>query len=461
MKKIFLFLLIPVFLLFCGFTAPNNREFEYKVDGLIYSIYSDYPLFYIVDNDYKYTYNGVDYYYIWTYGYLDGEFSLFQLSSYAYNTSCSWLKRYTENGFQSIPAPATMTLDFCSCWYGDSTTPSAYNSLSGLPNSSSLSFSSVEDAYNYLYFSNLPQYYSNSIPAPDYDFYSASDQLVPTADPVVPIYAEPRNNNNYKIRVLARFYNVTSYGITMTNLDNFSNTYIPTYYPIEKERSDIFEIYGVEDLQNAGVLTANLFTPLWRDYINDWYANNSIEFNADQPLSQDKFNLVKNMVAGAYLSSIDVYNVTEIWLQYYKIENGVLIYGDISHWYNKDKSGSFESDIQIPAVVNTYNPDFYTGLDNTYDDTLDPLGDNVGGSSGSGGGYINNVPNYPDYPTIKSYNHDNILVQFIETAGRLPQFFADFGFFCTDAFSFIPSFIWQIIGFGFLGSIVIMIIKVL
>lgn len=456
MKKICLLLLIPVFLLFCGFTAPNNREFEYKYITSYYHVYSDNPFFFVIDDSYKFE----DNYYLWTYGIYEGRFCIVCLQSVAYQTQCGYTYLYDSDGLSTVGGTSA-ALPFASCWRYGTDTPSSYNTLSSVPDLNSLTFSSVEDAYNYFYFSSLDSYYSTSIPDPDYSFYSASDEVVPTSDPVVPIYAESTNNQGYKMRVLCRFYNVTTYGISLSNVDPFSGLYIPIYYAKEKDRSDIYEVFGVSDLQDASVLTANMFTPYWRDYINNWYSDNSLIFEADQPISNDKFELVKSMVAGAYLSSIDVYNVTEIWVQYYKVQNGAILYGNLKHWYNKDRSGSFESDVEIPAIVNTYNPDFYTGLDNTFDNTLDPLGDNVGGNSGSGGGYINNVPNYPDYPTIKSYNHDNILVQFIETAGRLPQFFADFGSFCSSAFSFIPNFIWQIIGFGFLGSIVIMIIKVL
>lgn len=72
-----------------------------------------------------------------------------------------------------------------------------------------------------------------------------------------------------------------------------------------------------------------------------------------------------------------------------------------------------------------------------------------------------NVPNYPDYPTIASYNKDNLLVDTINSLNSFTQFFGDFGLFLTTAFGFIPEWIWGIIGVGFSLSIIVMFLKIL
>lgn len=72
-----------------------------------------------------------------------------------------------------------------------------------------------------------------------------------------------------------------------------------------------------------------------------------------------------------------------------------------------------------------------------------------------------NVPNYPDYPTIASYNKDNLLVDTMDQLSSLEGFFGEFGSFLVTAFAFMPAWIWAIIGVGFSLSIVVMFIKIL
>ena len=458
MKKIFFLLLVPVFLLFCGFIAPNNREFEYKyITPFNYDVYSDNPFFFILDDSYKFE----NYYYLWTYGSYEGRFVLVCLQSVAYQTSCGFTYLYDQDGIYQ-ESGATASLSFASCWRYGTDTPSSYNTFSGIPDSNSLTFTSLQDAYNYFYFSSIPQYYSSTIPAPDCDIYSADINIA--QDPIVPVDLEFRNNNNYKMRVLCRFYNVTAYDCGYTSDSSPFSISMPYYNPSSRNKSEIYTVFGIDEFQDVRSLVPYDFTHFWRDYINEWFSDNAIVFNADRPMITSKFDVIKGIVAGGYNSSIGVYNITEIWVQYYTINNGVLYYGDITHWVNKPSNlihPEWDSDSEIPAIVNTYNPDFYDGITDPSINTLNPIGKNVGVGNDGSGGYVSNVPNYPDYPTIASYNHDNILVQFLQTASYLPQFFGDFSSFCTTSFSFMPEFIWQIIAFGFLGSIVIMIIKIL
>lgn len=71
------------------------------------------------------------------------------------------------------------------------------------------------------------------------------------------------------------------------------------------------------------------------------------------------------------------------------------------------------------------------------------------------------VPNSMDYPTIVSYNHDNIFTGFIDTYKTAGNTLGDFADFCSQTLVWIPSQIWSIIGIGFSMAIVIMIIKIL
>ena len=78
-----------------------------------------------------------------------------------------------------------------------------------------------------------------------------------------------------------------------------------------------------------------------------------------------------------------------------------------------------------------------------------------------------NVPNYPDYPTIRSYNADNFLVKtmnyldYFDEPNTQHDIFGQFGNFCQSIFLFIPGEIWSIIALGFCLVIVVMFLKIL
>ena len=78
-----------------------------------------------------------------------------------------------------------------------------------------------------------------------------------------------------------------------------------------------------------------------------------------------------------------------------------------------------------------------------------------------------NVPNYPDYPTIRSYNADNFLVQtmnyldYLNNEESEKTLFGEFGHFLATLFVFIPGEIWTIIAVGFSLVIVVMFLKIL
>ena len=78
-----------------------------------------------------------------------------------------------------------------------------------------------------------------------------------------------------------------------------------------------------------------------------------------------------------------------------------------------------------------------------------------------------NVPNYPDYPTIRSYNADNFLVKtmnyldYLDDPDTSNDLFGEFGKFCQSVFVFIPGEIWTIIAVGFCLVIVVMFLKIL
>ena len=156
-------------------------------------------------------------------------------------------------------------------------------------------------------------------------------------------------------------------------------------------------------------------------------------------------------------------NQIQWYIRYFTIEDGNIKVGRWSTWYSKNQK-SFT--IDLPSWVQPYHNAVGTqnqivNPDSNYLPSLDPIGGTNTGTDVNI--YVNgdNVPNYPDYPTVVTYNHDNIFVQFIETAKQLPAFFGETTDLFSEMFGFIPAWIWGIIGFGFLANIVIMIVKVL
>ena len=151
----------------------------------------------------------------------------------------------------------------------------------------------------------------------------------------------------------------------------------------------------------------------------------------------------------------------EIFMRYFVIQDNQVIVGAWSHWNN---NYPYEYTQELPANYIPYHD--IPGYKNTDSDVNLENQNNTISSVGSSTGttvsvYNNTVPNYPNYPTIVSYNHDNVLTQMIDTTKKLPSFFGDFTDFCKITLSFIPSEVWEIVAFGFLCSILIMIVKVL
>lgn len=131
--------------------------------------------------------------------------------------------------------------------------------------------------------------------------------------------------------------------------------------------------------------------------------------------------------------------------------------GRVSKVKSDDVNKDFKPGEQPNGTINVVQPDYVN-------DTSDNYAPSNGTSTGNDGllTIVNNlVPNYPDYPTAVSYNHDHVLTQFITTSKQLPGFFGSFGDFLKECFSFIDSSVWTVICTGFSCCIVIMIIKVL
>lgn len=159
-------------------------------------------------------------------------------------------------------------------------------------------------------------------------------------------------------------------------------------------------------------------------------------------------------------------NSNTISVQYFRIENGRVYIGEIKSWNNlnggvftvtvpkyyipDNPANGFEV-ITLTRPMETANP-LTTIPDNQYGyrTGLD-ININVG----------SNVPNYPDYPTIATYNLDNMLVSTMNQGESIGGFLKGIAGFAGAALSFIPDYVWQLVAFGLGLSIVVMFLKIL
>ena len=251
---------------------------------------------------------------------------------------------------------------------------------------------------------------------------------------------------------------------------NFNGPYYDIQ-PYDFYKSDWNYLYSMEDLkkisdlplnQNNDMFKLDLSTPLLSNWTT-FYSNNNVSYESNNEISSTSVqNAISNYESGNK-SAITMGNCLEIYCRYFVVnDNQEVFYGNWLHWYS------------------TFPQTFDYTSDNLIDGNQIPSGSDIqineqqqaGGSSNNNPPstsenpvtvVVNNnqVPNNQEYPTAVSYNHDNILLQFIQTSKQLPQTFEGYSSFLTAAFAFIPSQIWSIISFGFMASIVIMIVKIL
>lgn len=228
-----------------------------------------------------------------------------------------------------------------------------------------------------------------------------------------------------------------------------------------------FDIYNLGEDVSSVNLEPSDFNTFWSSTIDDF----SPEFTTSVPFWLSNPNAAKYLDAqqkytDRLMLQFPLYGSRmELFARYYAVVDDVCYVGKWVHWNSANPSNTeqlsnqYQSDQPFPGYQNNSSSNDLPEQEDTYNN----FGENTSVNNDPYSQVIinNNVPNYPDYPTAVSYNHDNILLQFIDTAKQLPNFFGDFGLFLTTSFAFIPSELWALIGFGFMCSIVVMIIKVL
>lgn len=322
-------------------------------------------------------------------------------------------------------------------------------------------YDTFEDAYNGLTYVEKTYYYDASIPLPDFQvILEQAPRWSNVTEETNFFRLACENNNDYQVEFGYYYYSPSFVEIGLSN----GNV---TYKPITYYKSPYLQAYKGSAVQTSYYLNLpDVFE--WDSYIT---TNSASYFSTSVPIWNNDFNM------GAYSNArqdwIDKYslvmpyygNKIEILARYF-IETSDSVY--VSAWNRWINTYPSEYTAQIPS--NYQVGSFVPGLQSSSDQIEEPeqeiivgtiTGSNNDGYSGTNITINQAVPNYPDYPTVASYNHDNILLQFMDTATKLPSTFSGFSSFLTSAFSFIPSSIWAVISFGLTCCIVVMIVKIL
>lgn len=364
---------------------------------------------------------------------------------------------------------------FQNCWRksGDTTTSGTTISWNNSGNTRSMSdysggilFSTVADFKQWaglsIDFDTI--YYSPNIPLPDMDVY-----YVLTAggggSKVAMWNAEMSIEDNRDFYIQYG-YKITVPGLVGIGLDSSTGKYDYSYDSYSE--GTYVDYVSLEDMQpciNISFGSAQMSTA-WQsaydmmyDVLPDFYAK--IPFWVQNP------NAAKYVDAQEYykdymMTQLPMFgNRLELFARFFTVnEDNQVIVGDWLHWSSRtgsrtqEKPSNYIDNVELPGVINSTNDINFESESDTYT----TVGETTGTTT-----IVNNnyAPNYPDYPTVATYNHDNILLSFMNTANQLPSLFGEFTDFLTLNLAFIPSWIWLLIGMGFTFSIVIMIIKVL
>lgn len=234
---------------------------------------------------------------------------------------------------------------------------------------------------------------------------------------------------------------------------------------------DVHDIYEMSDLIVSSDFSRNDFyddiSDNWMVDLNEFVFSNVQMINGLQSTigsTADAYFLAQTTKYQQLRNIQTVYgNIIEIWARYFMIdENNNVVVGKWYHWWSL-ASDSFDE--QLPEYVIPYEKAY--GTENTTDQNNAPNG--VGTTNGTGTSsnpnqnytYVSVVPNYPDYPTIASYNKDNLLVDTITKMNDTKVFFGEFNNFLQASFVWVPNWIWGIIGVGFALSIIVFFLRML
>lgn len=302
-------------------------------------------------------------------------------------------------------------------------------------------------------------YYSVAIPTPEYDVTYRKVGL--GVDVPLNFTFNAPLEGEYYVEIMAEF----------ALADYLTFMPVSRYFEASSYSYVTKEIVNPNQFISASDITANtlhtVLTNMWQAALNEVPLSSvSIKFPTDFTAQEildwrDGYNELRE-TCGTAGTSIKFY------ARYFQIvDDTKFVVGPWRIW-NSVSPKTFNDELPsyyLPYAIASGNTGTSTSTSSDPDDVYIPVGgDNPTGEYYSPSFNItvgNNVPNYPDYPTIASYNMDNLLVSTMNNAKGLTSFFGEFGGFLTASFAFIPSWIWAIIGVGFGLSIVVMFLKIL
>ena len=322
-----------------------------------------------------------------------------------------------------------------------------------------ITFNSYDEATNSSIDYDNPVY-SSQIPVPNMVVTCTNIPLTFGNSSQVYTRCDVSENEAFYIQLQAKFSVADTVKIGLSNG-------VYTYEYLTWDNGSAYDMFELGSNESEIHVTPQQFNSLWSDIIDGFIPQftSSVPFWAQNPTAQKYIDAQNNYVNKLMLQFPLFGSRLELFARYYAVVDDVCYVGKWIHWNSanpsntEELSNQYQQDQPYPGYQNESTNENLPEEQNTYTN----FGENTGVNNDPYTNVIinNNVPNYPDYPTAVSYNHDNILLQFINTANQLPTFFGEMGSFLTSTFAFIPSEIWVLVGFGFMCSIVVMIIKVL
>ena len=441
-----------------AYTAPNGQEYEYK-----YSVYNS-----IYSSDF---YTNREYCLCTVASGQNGGYRFYSLNNsktalveFDFNTANSSTlygsgSVYGMNNDGSI-YDGYLATAINGNWTAYSKNVSGYSELQ--------TFSSYQSAYEYLTTPRVDwdnPYYSPTMVIPEFEVnYNLIDSGETTPFMPCSVYLTNANSNLYCEVVCVN--------------------YMPSVVNVEWQNYSAKRSHKFEQHNLIGHDELKLSTDVGSDYIGNALQVAWLQDVTSYPVSEVSFVNGIGTDSGSlrgYNNMVDMYpqlrriglfygNNTEIYVRYFMIgDNNEFI---VSAWRTWTSQYSESFGVEIPSYYKTYNPaSGYQNIDpdtsiiispTSAPDVINPS-NQVGVKTGSPI-TINigqNVPNYPDYPTIATYNLDNMLVSTLNNAKDIGTFFSGVTGFFGATLAFIPPIVWQVVAFGFACSIVIMFLKIL
>ena len=314
-----------------------------------------------------------------------------------------------------------------------------------------------------------PQYNPN-MPIPEFTT-NYNDITVNSSSPEVPFDITINNgNNDYYIEIFCNYWIPDNMSIQVMPR-GYNDGYV--YKSLSKELVSDYLIDPEQMLRISGI--NNLMLQLQTDWDDalDQVPTSGIEYANPNSLPSGMFTQYKNTYENYCRRILGFYGSQfTIMMRYFSIVNETdYVVGAWRTWttYSPNEFTDRMPDYYVPYVP-------ASGEENITNDT-DPENIQIVPGVGTSTGVVSDpnyyitvnqsVPNYPDYPTVRSYNADNFLIKtmnyldYLDDPDTSNDLFGEFGKFCQSVFVFIPGEIWTIIAVGFCLVIVVMFLKIL